>query len=132
MLVSIQNWKTLYVGSLLPQTLSINLIYTNIIMSNNCNWGFCVVLCTVRVPFLYMLPCSYTHATCRPVELHMKFSFRQTEFHTMVCGCESLNRLKILPLCGLKPWLSCYSICNQKISSLLFVMFLSTLSLKSL
>jgi hypothetical protein len=50
----------------------------------------------------------------------------------MVCGCESLNRMKILPLCGLKPWLSCSSICNQKISSLLFVMFLTTLSLKSL
>jgi hypothetical protein len=60
----------------------------------------------------------------------MKFSFRQTHLHPMVCGCEFLNRLKILPVCGLKPWLSSYIICSQKISSLLFVMFLSTLSLE--
>lgn len=62
----------------------------------------------------------------------MKFSFRQTHFHPMVCGCESLNRLKILPFFGLKPWLSCYSICNQKISSLLFVMFIYLIIKKSL
>jgi len=58
MLVSVHNLKTLYVDSLLPQTLSSNLIYTNIILSNNCKWGFFAFLCTVCVPFRYMLPCS--------------------------------------------------------------------------
>jgi len=67
MLVLIQTWKTLYVGSLLPQTLSINLIYTNIILSNNCNWGFCVVLCTVCAIPLYVamfLNTCHLQTTC--------------------------------------------------------------------
>lgn len=54
MLVSNQNCKTSYVHSLLPQTFSVNLMYTNNIVSNNCNWGFRVVLCTVCAILLHV------------------------------------------------------------------------------
>jgi hypothetical protein len=114
MIVSIQNWKTLCVGNLLPQT-SGNVMYTNIILSSYCKWGFCDFLCTVCVISVYVA-ISWTHATCiRFIEWDMKFSFRPTQMHPMLCGCKSLNRLKFLQLCGLKPWLSCSGICNQNV-----------------